>query len=165
MVAASSTAMLSLCQRWLSERFGTSSGAVYFATWRTSSWQEPLTPQEREVVTRVLKVRRDPRYELLAFVVMDDHVHVLVRTRGVAVNQVLESMKTYSAHKLREMAVRTGAIWQRDTFERLVRDQEDLRKRTDYIVSNPWKRWPFTEGYPWVWEAGGATRRRLAAAS
>ena len=116
------------------------------------------------MVTRVLHARKDPRYDLLAFVVMDDHVHVLVRTRRVSVTQVLEAMKTYSAHKLRE-AGRAGAIWQRDTFDRLVTDENDLRKRTDYIVSNPWKRWPFTEGYPWVWEAGGPVRRRLVAAS
>ncbi|RPJ69590.1 MAG: hypothetical protein EHM24_18130 [Acidobacteria bacterium] len=156
--------MLALCQQWLSERWGESSGGVFFATWRISSWQEPLTPQEREVVTRVLHSRKDQRFDLLAFVVMDDHVHVLVRTRRMAVSQVIESMKTYSAHKLRE-AGRSGAVWQRDTFDRPITDENDLRKRTDYIVGNPWKRWPFTERYPWVWEAGGSVRRRLAAAS
>ena len=156
--------MLALCQRWLAERLGGSSGTVFFVTWRISSWQEPLTAQERDVVTRVLHARKDQRYELLAFVVMDDHVHVLVRTSGVRVDRIVESMKSYSAHKLRE-AGRAGAIWQRDSFDRPIRDEDDLRKRTDYIVSNPWKRWPFTEGYPWVWEAGGRTRRRFAAAS
>lgn len=157
--------MLGLCQQWLPALWGGSAGKVFFATWRISSWQEPLAPQEREVVTRVLHSRKDQRYELLAFVVMDDHVHVLVRTRGVPVGQVLESMKSYSAHKLREQGGRSGAIWQRDSFERLVKDENDLRQRTDYIIGNPWKRWPFTDGYPWVWEASGRTRRRLAAVS
>jgi REP element-mobilizing transposase RayT len=127
---------------------------VHFATWRISSWQNGLSEPERDTVTRVLKQRRDLHCELLAFVVMDDHVHALLRCGEVPVDRVLESWKSFSAHYLREAHGRTGAIWQRDTFHRPIRDENDLRGRVRYVTGNPWKRWPFVESYPWVWEAG-----------
>jgi hypothetical protein len=36
----------------------------------------------------------------------------------------------------------------------VVRNEEELREKAEYIVGNPWKRWPFVRSYPWVWEAG-----------
>ena len=105
----------------------------------------------------MLQLRRDARCTMLAFVVMDDHVHVLLRCRRGSVDSVLEAIKTYSAHRLRDVYGRSGAIWQHDWFGRKVQGEEDLRRQTEYIVSNPWKRWPFTEGYPWVWPYSSLT--------
>ncbi len=149
--------MLDFCPRWIAERLGHSADPVYFATWRVLGWQPGLEPAEREVVAQVLQLRRDARCTMLAFVVMDDHVHVLLRCRRGSVDSVLEAIKTYSAHRLRDVYGRSGAIWQHDWFGRKVQGEEDLRRQTEYIVSNPWKRWPFTEGYPWVWPYSSLT--------
>ena len=132
--------------------------SVHFATWRISSWQTALSESERDVVALELRQRKDQGCELLAFVVMDDHVHVVVRCEDRQVDRLLESWKSFSAHRLREASGRSGAVWQRDTFHRLVRDESDLRARTHYIAANPWKRWPFVGRYPWVWEADGRAR-------
>jgi REP element-mobilizing transposase RayT len=126
---------------------------VHFATWRISSWQSSLSEAERSTVTAVLHQRKDQRCELLAFVVMDDHVHVLVRCGEAPADRVVEAMKSFTAHSLRELHGRSGAVWQRETFHRRVVDENDLRGRLRYITGNPWKRWPFVERYPWVWEA------------
>lgn len=131
---------------------------VHFATWRTSSWQQPLSEPERGTVTTVLHQRKDQRCELLAFVVMDDHVHVLVRCREVPADRAVESLKSFTAHSLRELHGRSGAVWQRETFHRRVVDENDQRARSHYIAGNPWKRWPFVERYPWVWEASREAR-------
>jgi REP element-mobilizing transposase RayT len=125
---------------------------VHFATWRISSWQAALSEAERSTVARVLRQRKDQRCRLLAFVVMDDHVHVLVRCGEVPVDRLVESWKSFSAHALRESHERSGEVWQRETFHRAIRNESDRRAREHYIVGNPWKRWPFIERYPWVWE-------------
>ncbi len=138
---------------WLPTQAGACRETVHFATWRISSWQSALSEAERGAVTTVLHQRKDQRCELLAFVVMDDHVHVLVRCSDVPADRVVESLKSFSAHALRELHGRSGAIWQRETFNRRVIDENDLRGRSRYISGNPWKRWPFVERYPWVWEA------------
>jgi REP element-mobilizing transposase RayT len=131
---------------------------VHFATWRISSWQAALSEPERATVAGVLGQRKDQRCELLAFVVMDDHVHALVRCGEMPVDRVVESLKSFSAHALREAHGRSGAVWQRETFHRRVVDENDLRARCRYIAGNPWKRWPFTERYPWMWEASRQVR-------
>ena len=138
---------------WLPGRLGGGGSTIHFATWRISSWQPLLSEADRSVVTRVLRTRRVQGAELLAFVVMDDHVHALVRCAGPSVQHVLDLWKSYSAHGLRESHGRSGDVWQRDTFHRQVQDDGDLRERAAYIAANPWKRWPFGGKYPFVWEA------------
>jgi REP element-mobilizing transposase RayT len=143
---------------WLPDALVGSRNAVHFVTWRISSWQTALSPDERADVTRVLRQRRDQGAELMSFVVMDDHVHVLARCSASALPRALESWKSHTAMALRERDGRSGAVWQRDTFHRPVRDQKDLQERADYITGNPWKRWPFVERYPYQWE--GRTEAR-----
>lgn len=144
--------------KWLASGLGTCRDSVQFATWRVSSWQAGLSEAERDTVARVIRQRKDQHCELLAFVVMDDHVHVLLRCSDTPVERVIEAWKSFSAHHLREIHGRSGAVWQRDTFHRPIRDEDDLRGRSRYIAANPWKRWPFVGRYPWVWEAGRQTQ-------
>ena len=45
---------------------------------------------------------------------------------------------------------RSGAFWQREYFDRIVRDETELMAKLEYIVGNPYARWPETQEYPWV---------------
>gem|GEM_PF-3769764 len=53
-------------------------GSTYFVTWRLASAQRSLDHRERSLVADALKHFAGSRYDLFAYVVMDDHVHVLV---------------------------------------------------------------------------------------
>jgi hypothetical protein len=46
---------------------------------------------------------------------------------------------------------RFGRIWQDEYFDRIVRDEKEFMQKLDYIVNNPWKRWPNIQDYPWGW--------------
>ena len=77
------------------------SGSVYFVTWRLDQDQPELIPLERDVIASNIKYFDKQRYDLFAFVVMPDHVHVLVQPRNdFLLNQVVHSWKSYSAYKL-----------------------------------------------------------------
>jgi REP element-mobilizing transposase RayT len=54
-------------------------GAIYFVTWRVARDASELAGTERDVVVSVLKHFNRARYVLFAYVVMNDHVHVLVQ--------------------------------------------------------------------------------------
>jgi REP element-mobilizing transposase RayT len=54
-------------------------GSVYFVTWRLAPSQEKLNNEERRVIMSALRHFDGSRYELYAGVVMDDHVHVLIK--------------------------------------------------------------------------------------
>jgi REP element-mobilizing transposase RayT len=124
---------------------------VYFVTWRLQHDQEPLTPTERDGIISVLRHFDAQRYELYAYVIMDDHAHVLAEPLpAYSLEQVVHSWKSYSAHVLRRGS-RGGRIWQREYYDRIVRNEADLIEKMNYILGNPARRWPGIDHYAWAW--------------
>src|SRR6202521_5450697 len=74
---------------------------IYFVTWRLAHAQAELAPDERDLVAGAIKHFDRRRYELVAYVVMNDHVHVLVRLMaGHSLEDVVRSWKSYCANRL-----------------------------------------------------------------
>ena len=83
---------------------------------------------------------RDVRYELGDFVVMPNHVHVLVRPLGEwDLEQILHSWKRFSASAMNRLLARRGPVWWKDNFDHLVRSGEKFAKFQRYIADNPAK--------------------------
>jgi REP element-mobilizing transposase RayT len=104
------------------------------------------------------------RYELFAHVVMANHVHAVVRPfEEFTLEDTLKGWKGCSARDVNRALGRKGALWQEETFDRIVRDTPHLRKVVRYIQKNPEK----AGGGPtaWVtsawaqWLDGGGTGR------
>ncbi len=91
------------------------------------------------------------RYDLVAFVVMNDHVHALVRPIGDRrLEDIVHSLRSYSAHEIAR-GRGGGRIWQDEYFDRAVRDENETNEKIAYILNNPFKRWPEIDSYEWVW--------------
>jgi REP element-mobilizing transposase RayT len=73
------------------------------------------------------------RYELHAWCVMPNHVHVMVHI-GVDVPDILHSWKSYTAHRMNR-----GVVWQREYFDRVVRSPAEFNDTRQYIHANPYK--------------------------
>src|SRR5436309_9880987 len=128
--------------------------SIYFVTWRINKNQPKLRGEERELITRALKHFDLQRYSLFCFVVMDDHVHVLVRPhKEQPLAKILHSWKSYTAHKLQRDFVRKGSIWQDEYFDKIIRNEQEFYSVAKYILNNPWKRWK-VEQYSWAWYKG-----------
>jgi REP element-mobilizing transposase RayT len=128
--------------------------ATYFVTWRLFTTQPDLTPAERSLVAGVLRHFDGQRFALHSFVVMNNHVHLLVRPfEGHELQTIVHSWKSFSAHRLQTTG-RKGRIWLDEYFDRVVRDADELDEKARYIAGNPWKRWPELAGYEWLWQAG-----------
>lgn len=56
-------------------------GGIYFVTWSLHDRRDELSPAERSIVADCLRFRHREHYDLGIFVVMNDHVHVLVQMR------------------------------------------------------------------------------------
>ncbi len=59
--------------------------------------------------------------------------------------------KSFTARERQREHQRFGRVLQDESFDRSVRDNEEFAQKLDYIVGNPWKRWPELGDYPWVW--------------
>jgi len=125
--------------------------SIYFLTWRLAKRQPPLAPKERDVVASALKHFDERRYDLVAYVVMDDHVHVLAcPLEDYEVQTLVHSWKSYISKRLVKLSGRLPPVWQREYFDRIARDETELMSMVRYIVGNSYARWPDTEEYPWV---------------
>jgi len=80
------------------------------------------------------------RYHLLAWCVMPNHVHVLIETRpGLELGVLLHSWKSWSAHEANKLLGRKGTFWQREYFDRFIRDGEHYENVLRYVENNPVK--------------------------
>jgi REP element-mobilizing transposase RayT len=74
--------------------------AVYFVTWRLHHSQTELTPDERQLLTTALNHFDGKRYELLAYVVMHNHIHVIIEPNNEhQLQAIVHSWKSFSANR------------------------------------------------------------------
>ena len=129
-------------------------GAPYFVTWRVERGQPDLAPDERTCVSEAIRFFDLERYELIAFVVMNDHVHVVLTPLGrYRLERVIHSWRSYTTNVLRRGG-RQGRVWQPDYMDRIIRNDEELRQTAEYVLNNPVQRWPGVQDYRWVWASG-----------
>ena len=97
------------------------------------------------------------RYRLLAWVVMPNHVHVLIETLpGFPLADVVHSWKSYTAKQANQTLQRTGGFWMPDYFDRYIRDEQHLGAVTDYMEQNPVKAGLVGSAGDWRWGSASA---------
>jgi len=115
-------------------------GAALFITFRLSETQSWL--QQPQVAGCVLDTIRNGElgrelYQLAAFVVMPNHVHLLIDPKAPA-PKIMQFIKGVSARRVNQLLLRTGLpFWQDESFDRWVRSPEERNKIIHYIESNP----------------------------
>ncbi|MBZ5673818.1 MAG: transposase [Acidobacteriia bacterium] len=76
------------------------------------------------------------RYDLHAFVAMPNHVHLLV-TPHVIAKRWLGPLKGFTGHQANRVLGRHAPFWQQESYDHLVRDEEEFRRIERYIENNP----------------------------
>ncbi len=77
-------------------------------------------------------------YRLMAWVVMPNHVHLVFRLLpGQRLASVLQALKSYTAHEANRLLGRTGAFWQREYFDHLIRNGQEFDRAIRYVLTNP----------------------------
>jgi len=126
-------------------------GSVYFVTWNLQRGQPDLTESERELVTDIIRFKNKERYLLFAFVVMNDHVHVVLQPQGdESLDKILHTWKSFSANQMQKLHGRKGSIWLQEGFDRIIRDENELMEKCEYVLTNPIRRWPEVRDYKWA---------------
>ena len=114
-------------------------------------------PRIGELMADSLRFWDGKRYRLVAWCVMPNHVHVVCRLLpGQELAVVLRDWKSYSARRANRILGRSGAFWQREYYDRLIRDADEFERAVRYVVSNPER--AGLKNWKWVWCAGGDAR-------
>lgn len=77
--------------------------------------------------------RREGHYKLHAFVVMPDHVHLLLTPQGSTIERAVGLIKGGFSHRIASKV----PVWQRGFTDHRIRDREDFEIRRNYIHQNP----------------------------
>jgi REP element-mobilizing transposase RayT len=113
-------------------------------------------PVIASMVQSALLFNDDKKYKLLSWVIMPNHIHfMLMPLYPHKLSEIIYSIKSYTAHEANKLLNRTGAFWQREYFDRFIRDEDHYRNTFNYILMNPVKAklckascdWPYGSAY------------------
>lgn len=95
-------------------------------------------------------------FESICYTVMPNHVHLLCEhsyeVSGVRIIDILESIRKYSARRANSLLKRTGKqFWQSESYDHLIRNEDELENTIRYILYNPVKAGLCKEWFDWKW--------------
>jgi REP element-mobilizing transposase RayT len=90
---------------------------------------------------------------------MPDHVHLLFSVLNTPDGEpyplasIMSGIKGASAHTINKKLGRKGHVWEEESFDRLLRSDEKLREKADYICANPVRAGlcRAEDDWPWLW--------------
>jgi hypothetical protein len=97
-------------------------------------------PEYAGIAAGTLLRRNQADYLLHSHVIMPNHVHVLVSPlEGKSLSSAIGGWKRFSATRIHKASGATGSLWQKDYFDRLIRDWDHFLNVARYIRRNPVK--------------------------
>ena len=108
------------------------------------------------IVQGKLMVGHASSYRLIDWCIMPNHVHVLFRLEGEAVlADIVQAWKGGSAVEINRLLGRSGPLWQRDYYDRSVRDMDHFHDCRIYIRNNPVKAGLYEKPEDWKFSSAG----------
>ena len=93
-----------------------------------------------EILANAIRHFDGKRYHLLAWCVMPNHAHAVLKLApGEQLDEVLHSWKSFASHEINKHNGTNGLIWQKESYDHLIRDGDDLRNQVGYVLDNPIK--------------------------
>ncbi len=110
-------------------------------------------PEIAALAENALRHFDSQRCELLAWVVMPNHVHVLVRVGDAPLAALLKGWKGRIAREANLLLGRQGTFWEREYWDTYMRDREQEVRARRYIQQNPVKAKLTREAKLWPWSS------------
>jgi REP element-mobilizing transposase RayT len=93
---------------------------------------------------------------------MPDHVHLLltpaeVKSGGcVSLSKIMQGIKSATSHRINKRRGRKGPLWQDESYDRIIRDEDEFNSKLKYICENAAKADLVDDGlnYPHFWWEG-----------
>jgi REP element-mobilizing transposase RayT len=120
----------------------------------------PFWLQETRVANMLAKALRygeavRQSYWLYAWVIMPNHVHVILRPR-IELPSLMRWLKGRTGHMANRMLGRTGTpFWQDESFDHWIRSDEELHNLIKYVEENPVKAGLVELPKQWPWSSAG----------
>ena len=130
----------------------------YFVTFCTQDrWVLPDVARSI-ALSHIVMIHRKSMF-LHTAIVMPDHVHMVMSPldgpdgTAYGLAEILRGIKGASSRRMNQALGRTGPVWQHESWDHEVRNDESLRQKCEYMANNPVRAGIVTrpEDYPWLW--------------
>jgi ATP-dependent DNA helicase DinG len=89
-------------------------------------------------VAETLKKFDREKYNLLAWCIMPNHVHLVLQPlEAHSLSEIMHAIKSWTAMEANRLLGRSGEFWRTEYYDHLVRDERDLIAQIDYVRANP----------------------------
>lgn len=114
-------------------------------------------PENLKEAIQALKFWEGKKLTNHAFCVMPNHIHWVVELfekdiegELVYLEDILYSVKRFSATQINKLEQRSGKLWQKESFDTTIRDEKHMYNAIEYTLNNPvnagwvknWRDWP-----------------------
>jgi putative transposase len=136
-------------------------GSVRFITFSTYR-REPILLDERLcriLLLQIQSARRKYRFQLLAYVIMPEHVHLLIHPPDdVKIGRVVGEIKSLTAREYFAAARKSSSgvtriLWQKRCYDHNCRNERAIQEKIDYCHNNPVNRRLVTSAGDWNWSS------------
>lgn len=136
-------------------------GRVYFVTKcveRSTGITLTVEPFASCVCNAILHRKRSGLWHLLAFVLMPDHLHLLVASgERETLSKTMGSFSQFIASEINRLLNRQGHLWQHGFYEHAIRKAvEKCPALTEYIHQNPVRKGLCDSPEQWPWSTANA---------
>lgn len=111
-------------------------GQCCFFTSVTYRRQRILDVNPRLLLRAVCRARKSSRFDVLAWVVLPDHIHAIFEAPNADVPRIMQQIKLSFSLQWRWLYGGSGPVWQHRYWDHIIRSQEDMNKHLDYIHYN-----------------------------
>jgi putative transposase len=101
-------------------------------------------PENLQPVKETLLFWNGKKLENYAFCIMPNHIHWVFcvlekdeKGKPVYLQDIMNSVKRFSANQINKLETRKGAVWQTENFDTTIRDEKHLHYAIEYTLNNP----------------------------
>ena len=119
-----------------------------------------------QIMIQTLEFWESKKLTSLAFTVMPNHVHWVFQVfekdldgNPVYLQDILHSVKRFSANQINKVENRDGSLWQKESFDTTIRDERHMYYAIRYTLQNPVKAGLVADWRDWKGTVNGSTCR------
>ena len=94
-------------------------------------------PEACAVARAIAQSERDEDWAVFAWVIMPDHVHLLVQLKRRSLDVAMKGFKGRSSRSIGSLGGVSGPVWQPGFHDRALRREESVEDAARYICANP----------------------------
>ncbi len=111
---------------------------IFFVTTDLARGVPRLSPAERDLILEIIATQRSFHgFLLLGYVVMPDHLHLLLAPQQQSLIRILRDLKSKTGYEIARRRHAPGPVWQARYFDHIIRRVRDFWEKLDYFHRNP----------------------------